>query len=80
MHPLVRDLYKRAITVGKDYPHPRGLDYVREVWKKALRDTKNDTFSTIEDPIRKDIMLHKPNHTTDLNYLKPKIFCNVGLL
>ena len=44
MHPLVRDLYKRAIAVGKDYPHPRGLDYVREQWKKALRDPKNNIF------------------------------------
>lgn len=42
MHPLVRDLYKRAILVGKDYPHPRGLEYVREQWKKALRDPKNN--------------------------------------
>lgn len=38
MHPLVRDLYKRALVVGKDYPHPRGLEYVREQWKRALRD------------------------------------------
>jgi hypothetical protein len=39
MHPLVRDLYKRAISVGRDYP--LGLDYVRKTWKKALRDPKN---------------------------------------
>lgn len=39
MHPLVRDLYKRVIWVGKDYP--KGLDYVRGVWKKALRNPKN---------------------------------------
>mmetsp|Transcript_21062 Transcript_21062/g.32145 ORF Transcript_21062/g.32145 Transcript_21062/m.32145 type:complete len:129 (-) Transcript_21062:618-1004(-) len=37
MHPLVRDLYKRAIVVGRDYPHPDGLNYVRNMWKKALR-------------------------------------------
>mmetsp|Transcript_23985 Transcript_23985/g.57906 ORF Transcript_23985/g.57906 Transcript_23985/m.57906 type:complete len:117 (+) Transcript_23985:194-544(+) len=41
MHPLVRDLYKRAITVGKDYPHPDGIGYVRRKWKGALRDPKN---------------------------------------
>jgi hypothetical protein len=41
MHPLVRDLYKRALSVGRDYPHPRGLDYVRETWKKALRSESN---------------------------------------
>lgn len=39
MHPLVRDLYKRAIIVGRDYP--LGLDYVRETWKKALRNPQN---------------------------------------
>ena len=41
MHPLVRDLYKRAIIVGRDYPHPDGLEYVRRTWKAALRDSKN---------------------------------------
>ena len=42
MHPLVRDLYKRAIIVGREYPHPDGgLEYVRRTWKAALRDSKN---------------------------------------
>lgn len=41
MHPLVRDLYKRAIIVGRDYPHPDGMEYVRRTWKAALRDSKN---------------------------------------
>eukprot|EP00937_MAST-01D_sp_MAST-1D-sp2_P007637 g7637.t1 len=36
MHPLVRDLYKRVIVVGHDYPHPRGLDFVREKFKAAM--------------------------------------------
>lgn len=39
MHPLVRDLYKRAIFVGKDYP--LGLEYVRKTWKEALRNKEN---------------------------------------
>ena len=39
MHPLVRDLYKRALYVGSDYP--LGLDYVRREWKKALRNPEN---------------------------------------
>lgn len=39
MHPLVRDLYKRVILVGRDYP--LGLDYVRRTWKRALRDPNN---------------------------------------
>ncbi len=30
-----------ALIVGKDYPHPDGLDYVRRKWKEALRDVKN---------------------------------------
>lgn len=39
MHPLVRDLYKRVIYVGKDYP--TGLDAVRQTWKAALRNPDN---------------------------------------
>lgn len=39
MHPLVRDLYKRALVVGRDYP--LGLEYVRRTWKKALRNPEN---------------------------------------
>uniref|UniRef100_A0A7R9WW30 Uncharacterized protein n=1 Tax=Craspedostauros australis TaxID=1486917 RepID=A0A7R9WW30_9STRA len=39
MHPLVRDLYKRVILVGKDYP--LGMDYVRKHWKKAIFDKTN---------------------------------------
>jgi hypothetical protein len=30
MHPLVRDLYKRFLVVGRNYPHPQGITYVRE--------------------------------------------------
>ena len=29
------------MIVGKDYPHPDGLDYVRRKWKEALRDPQN---------------------------------------
>lgn len=39
MHPLVRDLYKRALVVGRDYP--LGMEYVRRTWKQALRNPKN---------------------------------------
>ena len=39
MHYLVRDLYKRALHVGKNYP--TGMDHVREVWKKAIRNPEN---------------------------------------
>mmetsp|Transcript_53563 Transcript_53563/g.130430 ORF Transcript_53563/g.130430 Transcript_53563/m.130430 type:complete len:160 (+) Transcript_53563:340-819(+) len=39
IHPLVRDLYKRALVVGHDYP--LGLDYVRRTWKDALRNPSN---------------------------------------
>ena len=39
MHPLVRDLYKRALVVGRDYP--LGLSYVRQTWKTALRNPEN---------------------------------------
>ncbi len=30
-----------ALIIGKDYPHPDGLDYVRRKWKEALRDPQN---------------------------------------
>ena len=36
MHPLVRDLYKRFLVVGRDYPHPEGLQYVRRKVKEAF--------------------------------------------
>ena len=39
MHPLVRNLYKEAIFVGRDYP--LGLDKVRREWKKAIRNPEN---------------------------------------
>jgi hypothetical protein len=39
MHPLVRDLYKRVLHVGRDYP--TGLAHVKETWKKALRNPDN---------------------------------------
>lgn len=35
MHPLVRDLYKRFMLVGRDYPG--GLDVVRKKAKEAFR-------------------------------------------
>jgi hypothetical protein len=39
MHPLVRDLYKRVIHVGRDYP--TGWSHVRDKWKQALRNPAN---------------------------------------
>lgn len=47
MHPLVRDLYKRVIHVGREYP--AGLDYVRVVWKKSLKN-QNNCPSCFVDP------------------------------
>lgn len=41
MHRLVRDLYKRVLLVGHDYPHPQGIAYVKQTWKKALRNPEN---------------------------------------
>ena len=35
--PKVRSLYRAALHVGKDYPHPEGLDYVRRAWKDGIR-------------------------------------------
>lgn len=39
IHPLVRDLYKRALLVGRDYP--LGLEYVRKTWKQAICNVDN---------------------------------------
>jgi hypothetical protein len=39
MHPLVRDLYKRFILVGKNYP--QGLNHVREIVKKKFFENKD---------------------------------------
>jgi hypothetical protein len=44
--PLVRDLYKRALLIGRDYPHADGMPYVRRVWKAALtRDRDEPAFA-----------------------------------
>jgi hypothetical protein len=51
MHPLVRDLYKRVIHVGRDYP--TGLAHVRATWKQALGNP-NNCPSCYEDPIKKE--------------------------
>lgn len=48
MHPLVRDLYKRVLLVGKDYP--TGIDHVRDVWKKALRNPRNCPSCVHQEP------------------------------
>lgn len=47
MHPLVRDLYKRFLHVGRDYP--RGLGYVREKAKTAIQ---NNAAMTDEKEIK----------------------------
>jgi hypothetical protein len=39
MHPLVRDLYKRVVWIGRDYP--TGWSHVQSVWKSALRNPAN---------------------------------------
>lgn len=53
MHPLVRDLYKRAILVGVDYP--RGMEYVRATWKNALRNQLPPAGVWNEPDLRKAI-------------------------
>lgn len=39
MHPLVRDLYKRVLIVGRDYSF--GLNHVKTTWKRAIRNPQN---------------------------------------
>ena len=41
MHPLVRELYKQVMHVSQDYPHPKGVEFVRRQWKLAIRDPNN---------------------------------------
>ncbi len=36
MHPKVRDLYKRILFVGRTYPHPQGLEFVKQKAKKEF--------------------------------------------
>jgi hypothetical protein len=45
MHPLVRDLYKRFLVVGRDYP--AGLDLVRAKAKEAFF-KKSDLATELE--------------------------------
>jgi hypothetical protein len=40
MHPLVRDLYKRVLVVGRDYPNVE-FQRVKDIWKAALRNPEN---------------------------------------
>jgi hypothetical protein len=48
MHPLVRDVYRRLLWVGRDYP--KGLPFVRERAKAAFR--KNAAVSEEEELFR----------------------------
>lgn len=41
MHPLVRDLFKRIIYVGREYP--LGLDYVKRVARQKIEPKRNLT-------------------------------------
>lgn len=41
MHPLVRDLYKRFLFAGRDYP--AGLEAVRKQVKKAFFENRHIT-------------------------------------
>ena len=44
IHPLVRDLYKRLIRAGKDYPE--GISHFREKVKEKFR--RNDYLTEFE--------------------------------
>mmetsp|Transcript_14189 Transcript_14189/g.21226 ORF Transcript_14189/g.21226 Transcript_14189/m.21226 type:complete len:114 (-) Transcript_14189:3750-4091(-) len=56
MHPLVRDLYKRAVFVGKD--HPNGIEFVRQAWKKAIRE-RTIAYQDGQDPVQAEKELRK---------------------
>lgn len=48
MHPLVRDLYKRVLVVGKEYPG--GMEVVR---RKAKQYFRENAHLTTEEEIKK---------------------------
>jgi Complex 1 protein (LYR family) len=53
MHPLVRDLYKRFMLVGLDYPHPEGLGFVRRKVKAGFQENahlQDEVSSAINYP------------------------------
>jgi hypothetical protein len=50
MHPLVRNLYKRLLVTGREYPP--GLDFVRD---KAKRDFRARAHLTDEVEIRRAV-------------------------
>lgn len=41
MHPKVRDLYKRILFAGRTYPHPQGLEFVKQKAKKEFEKRKD---------------------------------------
>lgn len=47
MHRLVRDLYRRVLVVGRDFPHPEGMAYVRRRAKQMFRE--NEGLTSEED-------------------------------
>jgi DNA-directed RNA polymerase specialized sigma24 family protein len=53
MHPLVRDLYRRVLLVGRDYP--AGLDYVKVTWKKAFRNPDNCPSKASQQELNKAV-------------------------
>jgi hypothetical protein len=54
MHPFVRNLYKRVLTVGRDYP--TGIAHVKEKWKKAILDPTNcpSCYCCVDDESNND--------------------------
>eukprot|EP00035_Acanthoeca_spectabilis_P000137 m.71180 g.71180 ORF g.71180 m.71180 type:complete len:80 (-) comp10055_c0_seq1:368-607(-) len=50
MHPLVRDLYKRVLVVGKEYPG--GMEVVR---RKAKQYFRENAHLTTEEEIKKAV-------------------------
>jgi len=61
MHPQVRNLYKRVLIVGKDYPHQGGLEYVRDVWKKAIRKYQPPFHAKAGTKSQELAQIHKSN-------------------
>ena len=70
MHPLVRNLYKEAIHVGRNYP--LGLDKVRKEWKKAIRNPMNcPSCYDFASPDGSEVPLATPKNLHSKKYPNP---------
>ncbi|KAG5177309.1 hypothetical protein JKP88DRAFT_281998 [Tribonema minus] len=64
MRPQVRDLYKRFLIVGVDYPHPEGMAFVRRKVKEAFRENAHLTHEATSQTLTH---VHNSESQADVN-------------